>query len=125
MINCYKCYKCRKIENKLYCPFFGLNPCHRGEHCIEIPIEETVEDINEKRELPKRKIKIMYHKRTIGSLCYRERNFIFEQLQKGESEYKISRDLGIYPNQLDSFLSSVCRMNNLKKYDLANIEVVE
>lgn len=35
MINCLKCYRIHKCGEGLYfCPFFGINPCVRGLHCI-------------------------------------------------------------------------------------------
>ena len=32
MINCFNCYRLRKNGDVYYCPFFGLQPCIRGNH---------------------------------------------------------------------------------------------
>ena len=37
MIKCLDCYRCKKIDTVVYCPFFDVQPCHRGMHEVPQP----------------------------------------------------------------------------------------
>lgn len=118
MINCYTCYKCRKIENKLYCPFFNLNPCHRGEHKIIITDGET------QKTAPLRKIKLEYNGRTRSSYCYQKRGYILKKWVEGKSVDSIADDLKIPAAKVDAFLRSVCNVNKITYDLLREVEIV-
>lgn len=118
VINCYTCYKCTRIENKLYCPFFSLNPCHRGEHKIIITNSGT------QKTAPPRKIKLEYNGYIRNSYCYRKRDYIFEKLLEGESVGSIADDLNIPAEKVDAFLRSVCNVNKITYDLLREVEVV-
>lgn len=36
MIDCLKCYRLRRHNDTVYCPFLDLKECVRGEHYINI-----------------------------------------------------------------------------------------
>lgn len=36
MIDCLKCYRLRRHNDTVYCPFLNLKECVRGEHYINI-----------------------------------------------------------------------------------------
>lgn len=119
MINCYTCYKCWRIENKLYCPFFGLDPCHRGEHKIIITNGGT------QKTAPLRKIKLTYSGYLRNSHCYRERGYIFKKWAEGKSVDSIADDLNIPAEKVDAFLRSVCNVNKITYDSLREVEILE
>ena len=115
-----KCYRLHRIGDKLFCPFFDLNPCHHGLHKLDIPKLPKKPKVKAKR-----KVKLLYHWRTLGSVCYNERKYIFERLRHNDSESNIARDLGIHTTQITSFIDSICKINDISFEDLKNIEIEE
>lgn len=52
MIDCLKCYRLRRHNDTVYCPFLDLKECVRGEHYINIESCQALGilvDLNKKR----------------------------------------------------------------------------
>ena len=48
IINCLKCYRVHHCGDDVYfCPFFGINPCIRGEHAVIIKKSVKVKPIKQ------------------------------------------------------------------------------
>lgn len=120
IIDCLKCYQCHKIDNKVFCPFFDLNPCHRGLHKLVVPRE-----LPKKAKVEPKKLKLEYSARTIGTVCYENRKEIFNRLKLGESEYGIAKNVGINHGQVVRFLDAVMRINGITLSDLRKFEIEE
>lgn len=120
IIDCLKCYQCHRIDNKVFCPFFDLNPCHRGLHKLDGPSE-----LPKKTKVEPKKLKLEYSARTIGTVCYENRKYIFERLKQGETEYGIAKHIGVNHGQVVRFLDGVMRINGITLSDLRKFEIEE
>ena len=112
MINCYNCYRCKHIQNKLYCPFFGLNPCIRGEHEIVIP----------EKPQPKPKARVLKFPPS-KSRCVPYGVFIMKSLKKGMGYYRIAYLIGIDEEKIHNYVEKILQYNcinerMLKFYDI-------
>ncbi|MBO5167659.1 MAG: hypothetical protein J6B49_00975 [Phascolarctobacterium sp.] len=79
MINCFNCYRLRNNGDVYYCPFFGLQPCIRGNHYFN---SNVVRPPKFKPEEPKPVVKVIKkvkpaelkvpeaHKKANGGLGY-------------------------------------------------------
>ena len=112
MINCYNCYQCKHIGNILYCPFFGLNPCYRGEHELILP----------KTTKPGEKALIIP---LSDSKCYQYRKFIFYQLKNKKSITDIANYLKINVSTLRQYVDKVLEYNNITLKELKYYVVLE
>lgn len=53
IINCLKCYRVHHCGDDVYfCPFFGINPCIRGEHAVIIKKSVKVKPIKQEIKIP-------------------------------------------------------------------------
>lgn len=112
MINCYTCYQCKHIGNILYCPFFGLNLCYRGEHELILP----------KTTKPGEKALIIP---LSDSKCYQYRKFIFYQLKNKKSITDIANYLKINVSTLRQYVDKVLEYNNITLKELKHYVVLE
>lgn len=77
MIDCLKCYRLRRHNDTVYCPFLDLKECVRGEHYINIAIPPFKPHPNSPHDWEK------FHTK------------IFEMKNNGISSYKIAAALGL------------------------------
>lgn len=104
MINCFTCYQCKHIGNILYCPFFALDSCYRGEHELVVP---EVTSKAKKLVVPKS-----------GSRCYQYHKFIFNQIKNKKSIMSIAQYLSIPYETLNQYVEKVLAYNNITKEEL-------
>ena len=112
MINCYNCYQCKHIGNILYCPFFGLHPCYRGEHELVLP---KITKLGEKTLIIPQS----------ESKCYQYRKFIFYQLKNKKSITDIANYLKINVSTLRQYVDKVLEYNNITLKELKHYVVLE
>ena len=111
MINCYNCYQCKHIGNILYCPFFGLNPCYRGEHELVLP----------KITKPSETTLIIPLSESRG---YQYRKLIFYQLKNKKSITDIANYLKINVYTLRQYVDKVLEYNNITLKELKHYVVL-
>lgn len=110
MINCYNCYQCKHIGHILYCSFFGLNPCYRGEHELILP--ETSKPGIKELIIPKS-----------DSKCYQYRKFIFYQLKNKKPLTDIAKYLKINVSTMRQYVDKVLEHNNITLKELKNYTI--
>lgn len=111
MIDCLKCYRLRRHNDTVYCPFLDLKECVRGEHYINIASLPFKPKQEETPPLPPKMVKaIPLFKPHPNSPHDWEKfhNQIFEMKNNGVSSYKIAAALG---------LSQTSVFNYMKRYD--------
>lgn len=118
MINCLKCYHCKRICDKIYCPFFTINPCHRGKHIIILPKDERLQ--HKPKSAKKKHLKFSTDTLTTRSATYKHRKFIFESVMKDVPFTSIGAKLNIKANTISAFVHRSLERNNVKLWDLKN-----
>lgn len=86
MIDCLKCYRLRRHNDTVYCPFLDLKECVRGEHYINIA------------SLPPKMVKAIPPFKPHPNSPHdweKFHNQIFEMKNNGASSYKIAAALGL------------------------------
>ena len=119
MVNCYTCYRCQKLGDKIYCPFFVLEECHRGRHRMVIPTDMDCP------ECTRKKVKLTYNNVKKNSMGYTKRKDILALYQDGLMVECMSSRLGLSVSQVGNFLVAVQRENEISWEELKNIEIVE
>lgn len=111
MIDCLKCYRLRRHNDTVYCPFLDLKECVRGEHYINIaslPFKPKQEEIP---PLPPRMVKAIPPFKPHPNSPHdweKFHNQIFEMKNNGVSSYKIAAALGLPQTSV---------FNYMKRYD--------
>lgn len=103
MINCVKCYHCKLIGNILYCPFFGIQPCYRGEHKINLA------ELNTKNKAETKVIIVPSSK----SVCYAHTERILKAYSNAESILELARELNITKNNISTYANRVLDFNGI------------
>lgn len=99
MIDCLKCYRLRRHNDTVYCPFLDLKECVRGEHYINIA------------SLPPKMVKSIPPFKPHPNSPHDWEKFhaqIFEMKNNGVSSYKIAAALGLPQTSV---------FNYMKRYD--------
>ena len=104
MINCYNCYRCKHHQNKLYCPFFGLNPCIRGHHEIVIP----------EKPQPKPKPHVLKFPPS-KSRCVPYGIFIMTEIKKGVDLERIAYLVGIDAKIIKTYVEKIYEYNSINE----------
>ena len=120
MINCLKCYHCKRIGDKIYCPFFDINPCHRGKHIIILPKGERLQPKPKPKPAKKKHLKFSTDTLTTRTATYKHRKFIFESVMNGVPFTYIASKLNIKANTISAFVHRNLERNNVKLWDLKN-----
>ena len=102
MIDCYKCYKCERIGNVLYCPFFDIQPCYRGEHKLNLAL------LNAQKKAEVRKIIVPRSQ----SVFYKHTERILKAYANEESMLKrLSKELGINNDTMRKYAYRLLYLN--------------
>lgn len=112
MINCFKCYRCKHIGNILYCPFFELNPCIRGEHEMVIPKAPKAAPKAQVLKFP-----------PSNSKCVPYGVFIMKELKKGVSLERLSYLVGINVPTIKVYVRKVLDYNEINERMLKFYEI--
>lgn len=112
MIDCLSCYRLHRHGDTLYCPFFGLKECIRGEHYINCanrtfkPKPEELPPLPPPPLPPKAVIKTPEFKPFPGSPQNWEEHHdkLFEMRKQGMSTYKIADALGLTQSSVFNYL---------------------
>lgn len=103
-INCFKCYRCKHIGNILFCPFFDLNPCIRGEHEMVLP----------EKPKPVPKVKVLRFPPS-KSKCVPFGVFIMKQVQKGATWDRLAYLVGINAETIRVYVNKVLEYNGINE----------
>jgi hypothetical protein len=98
MIDCLKCYRLRRHNDTVYCPFLDLKECVRGEHYINIASLPFNPQKEETPPLPPKMVKAIPPFKPHPNSPHdweKFHNQIFEMKNNGVSSYKIAAALGL------------------------------
>lgn len=101
MINCFKCYHCKRIGNILYCPFFDIQPCYRGEHKLDLSQLNTKQNVNARKIIVPRS----------QSVCYKHTERILKAYANAESMLELSKELGINKDTMRVYADRLLNYN--------------
>ena len=98
MIDCLKCYRLRRHNDTVYCPFLDLKECVRGEHYINIASLPFKPQKEETPPLPPKMVKAIPPFKPHPNSPHdweKFHNQIFKMKNNGVSSYKIAAALGL------------------------------
>ena len=105
IINCLKCYRVHHCGDDVYfCPFFGINPCIRGEHAVIIKKSVKVKPIKQEIKIPD--VVPFLRNTPIKSAFDWETHHkeLFTRLYSGEDVESIAKSFGIPKGTLEYYL---------------------
>lgn len=111
MIDCLKCYRLRRHNDTVYCPFLDLKECVRGEHYINIASLPFKPQKEETPPLPPKMVKAIPPFKPHPNSPHdweKFHNQIFEMKNNGVSSYKIAAAVGLPQTSV---------FNYMKRYD--------
>lgn len=107
MVDCYRCYRLQRVGGKAYCPFIGLEECHRGKHAF---IQPKPEDIKKSERVKK---VLQFSQSAKMGLCYKHRKYIISALAEGKASIDVADELGLTKGAIDSFMTRLMDRNRV------------
>lgn len=114
MIDCMKCYRCVRIDDIVYCPFFDINPCYRGEHQIVLPQGKPKKRKHVKNiEVPAALQKSKY---------YPYLHDLLAALAQRKTITATCKELRLNENSVQEYVHKILEYNGIIKQELINYE---